>query len=614
MSSKSLKKLHDDTHMADLAAEKCAQAHHEGRFFTLEHPARSLAQYLRSWQRLLGLDGVYIVYYQTCMFQGSRRKKNQMLICNHPVFKELGLTCSGSAICDRTGLKHLKWRPTTSGGKVVQFTTGDEREYPSGFCSAYAVCAEKLLGSEGTFLEVFSGPNAPLSRAICEQLGEELRGSRLQTERGLKVELQRLAQIMDIGDVIPSTPTPVATPSVCLTPETATNRLAMLEAGRQPSYGKREQLIPDGLESEREHLERALQLSHPFETQQVPKRDHAEVLEQYTASDKDMNLLRLRVLADWSRLSSSEEVKAKQREHEALACRNAIKLGRKPRTALMEALGQRYGIEDFSVPTLCLRGMPIVGSALESPFFDTYDVPASMTLTELLATAPVRRQATIRRVEFMAGKASHCQAQAICEKTMREVSQGSMGGPFSHEELVERHGNHYNVIPSFGLEQGVNERNEPKFRRIDDHSAGFTNLAAHRKQKIAMSMVDYLAVMIKGLYHKTRSKLVIGTEDMRGAYRQIPLVDSQTAISITAIYNPKLGKAQLYEMYGQPFGAGHSVPNFYRVAEWASRTIGRGFRMMLDHFLMTITTWNVRAQARWACSAYSRLSNCWASS
>ena len=159
-----------------------------------------------------------------------------------------------------------------------------------------------------------------------------------------------------------------------------------------------------------------------------------------------------------------------------------------------------------------------------------------------------------------------------------------MGGPFSHEELVERHGNHYNVIPSFGLEQGVNERNEPKFRRIDDHSAGFTNLAAHRKQKIAMSMVDYLAVMIKGLYHKTRSKLVIGTEDMRGAYRQIPLVDSQTAISITAIYNPKLGKAQLYEMYGQPFGAGHSVPNFYRVAEWASRTIGRGFRMMLDHF------------------------------
>ena len=66
--------------------------------------------------------------------------------------------------------------------------------------------------------------------------------------------------------------------------------------------------------------------------------------------------------------------------------------------------------------------------------------------------------------------------------------------------------NHYNVIPSFGLEQGVSERNEPKFRRIDDHSAGFTNLAAHRKQKIAMSMVDYLAVMIKGLYHKDKVK------------------------------------------------------------------------------------------------------------
>eukprot|EP00435_Cladocopium_sp_Y103_P021695 s4096_g5.t1 len=250
----------------------------------------------------------------------------------------------------------------------------------------------------------------------------------------------------------------------------------------------------------------------------------------------------------------------------------------------MEVLGLRYGVEDVAVPRLCLTGMPIVGVALESPFFDSFDVPSAITLEELLSTAPSRRAGTIRRVEFMAEKSGLAQAEAIYAKTMKEVAAGSMGGPFTHEQLLDRHGPHYNVVPSFGLEQGVDDQNRAKFRRIDDHSAGHTNLAAHRKQKIEMAMVDYLVVMVKGLFGVTHESLLIGTEDMRGAYRQIPLVDSQTSTSITAIYNPSLRSAELYEMYGQPFGAGHSVPNFYRVAEWACRVILRAFRVLLDHF------------------------------
>ena len=105
--------------------------------------------------------------------------------------------CQGGKICDRTGLPHLKWKPATSGGKVVQFTTGDEREYPPGFCQAYAKCALKVLGESGTFVEVFSGPNAPLSRAVASELDEPLRGGKLQTERGIKQELQRISQIVE---------------------------------------------------------------------------------------------------------------------------------------------------------------------------------------------------------------------------------------------------------------------------------------------------------------------------------------------------------------------------------------------------------------------------------
>ena len=115
-------------------------------------------------------------------------------------------------------------------------------------------------------------------------------------------------------------------------------------------------------------------------------------------------------------------------------------------------------------------------------------------------------------------------------KTIKEVAQGTMGGPFSHEDLVLRHGRFYNVIPSFCLAQGVNDKGEPKFRRIDDHAAGHTNLAATRVQKIEMAMVDYFVVTTRALHDRFGSDLSVGTEDMQLAYRPAPLPDRPAVV------------------------------------------------------------------------------------
>ena len=85
--------------------------------------------------------------------------------------------------------------PTTCGGKVVQFSTRDEREYAGGFCRSYAEIASSILWPEDHFVEVFSGPNAPLSAAICNSRGERLPGCKLDTSKGIKNELQRLSQL-----------------------------------------------------------------------------------------------------------------------------------------------------------------------------------------------------------------------------------------------------------------------------------------------------------------------------------------------------------------------------------------------------------------------------------
>jgi hypothetical protein len=46
-----------------------------------------------------------------------------------------------------------------------------------------------------------------------------------------------------------------------------------------------------------------------------------------------------------------------------------------------------------------------------------------------------------------------------------------------------------------------------------------------------MAMVDYLAVLVKALGRLTSHPVRVGMEDMKNAYRQIPLPDGQVAIS-----------------------------------------------------------------------------------
>ena len=75
-------------------------------------------------------------------------------------------------------------------------------------------------------------------------------------------------------------------------------RLAAVESGRQPSYGKRTQLIPDGLNDPHLHFREALGLKHPFGGDSSLKSDHLEAIRWQGNSVTDNNLRRLKVLAE----------------------------------------------------------------------------------------------------------------------------------------------------------------------------------------------------------------------------------------------------------------------------------------------------------------------------
>ena len=74
----------------------------------------------------------------------------------------------------------------------------------------------------------------------------------------------------------------------------------------------------------------------------------------------------------------------------------------------------------------------------------------------------------------------------------------------------------FNVVPSFGLEQGTDES-------VDDHSACRNNGVSHRMQKVPMTMVDYIGALIKYFAKYTEDEIELTSEEMKGAYRQIAL-------------------------------------------------------------------------------------------
>ena len=260
------------------------------------------------------------------------------------------------------------------------------------------------------------------------------------------------------------------------------------------------------------------------------------------------------------------------------------KLGCKIQTLLMKKLQEDLEIEDGEVPDACLHGLGIVGRAQESPFFDPFHVPASISWGKYLATCQSRSQEMIDRVKFMGQKSEVELTTAIYTKTQKEIQSGTMGPPMTLEQVKEKYGDNFQVVPSFGLSQGTDSKGQPKYRRIDDHSACWNNQVATRAQKVPMAMIDYVAVMFRALANQGFTHLLSATEDMKGAYRQIPLLPSEVRYAITGVYSPESREVTLHEMYGQPFGAGHAVPNFCRVAEWLSRLIARKFHIMIDHF------------------------------
>ena len=172
---KDKEKVENGNFIASYALELVADIIGRRKYFLLENPANSLFWALPGLAEIRQAPGVYVVTFSNCMFEGGVRDKQTSLLTNAPgVGAALqDLLCTNKAICDRTGKEHATWRPVVVDGIPVAYPTADEAEYPPGLCRILANVVHELASvgdGDLVFMEVFSGPRAPLSFAVAERL------------------------------------------------------------------------------------------------------------------------------------------------------------------------------------------------------------------------------------------------------------------------------------------------------------------------------------------------------------------------------------------------------------------------------------------------------------
>ena len=248
--------------------------------------------------------------------------------------------------------------------------------------------------------------------------------------------------------------------------------------------------------------------------------------------------------------------------------------------------------------------MPIGGEALESPFFETYVEEPTLSISELLESRPKARKRILDLFGHIVDQTPAHVLEEVSRKILCEVETGTMGPGMTLSEATAKYGNFFNIVPSFGIEQGTTNDGKPKVRRIDDHAACDNNAAAARRQKITMASC-YTCLLMQKLvavvfdteaWPDPDGEPEGATDDFKAAYRQVPMTASQMMLCLTVVYHPALGKWLLHEMRGQPFGAARAVPNFYRFAEWVCRSLRRLFNLCMEHFFDDFFT----VEPRWS--------------
>ena len=229
---------------------------------------------------------------------------------------------------------------------------------------------------------------------------------------------------------------------------------------------------------------------------------------------------------------------------EELRSQASLKVAGQQFPARLALARHSFNWPDFDAPMLSAAGSALLGEMPRSDIYRAAEVQAKCSLEDLLDSAPEY----ISEVLTLPAPAS-AQADAIWAKTEIEIQAGLMSEPMTKVEVdgIWSEGK-WRPAVRFAIEQ-----RDHTWRVIHNGKTG--------KQNAATSAVERI--------HTTSSQACDRapvSDDMRKAFRQLPIQDNRLRFCIIAVWVPAARAWRFCQLWGMPFGFKGAVLDFNRIS------------------------------------------------
>jgi hypothetical protein len=600
-----------------LCAEICQCLTRRGVPWTLENPRNSLFWWIPEVESILQLRDVGDVFFQHCM-HGSERDKWTRLRC-YPTHQYVSLALT----CDKSH-PHKPWGAYGPG----QFATADEAEFPGLLCERIARIVLRLTSQNfQNFLHVapqmVSLPDHDLRTTTSSSTTVSVSDVRTCPGAPRAPQAQRIAAGIqprgNMHNIMPEYRTVVrlAVPENERTgAEALVGKCPSMWLGTKlPSGSRVLSVVESGVPGDRgaflevgvpysasEFTQLSLKLEHPFAALAVDDDVLRSIFSTLTSPASSTRTRRDQALAHWTR--RAEALQAQEAQLRASAHRDVRPAIESKRLMLFCEMLRAVNFPDPEKRVHAMAsGFPLAGNIDRTGLFPELARPASSCLPDLWRDA----RESQRLVLATLGPTSCAELDdAVTVATREEVEAGWLRGPFTSQELAQRHGL---WVPArrFGIKQG------PKVRVIDDYSEMGQNGCVGSSEKVDVGGVDVVAGLVRGVLgavdpnsRRVRVELSDGSVldgrlhpewstsaastlvgklwDLKSAYRQLARAPAHASIAIVATWNSQLKRTELYEQLVLPFGSTASVYGFNYVARALQLLLVREFGIICTHY------------------------------
>ena len=214
---------------------------------------------------------------------------------------------------------------------------------------------------------------------------------------------------------------------------------------------------------------------------------------------------------------------------------------------------------DRSLALLPIMGASVVGYIPSVGIYRHSDKTATVSMSECFEFADEWNRSILSRPHPTAE-----QSQAVWEASLAEQAEGTLSRWYTYGELNDLHGKgNWRAMVRFAVQQGQN------WRCIDNGRTGCHNDTVTCADRIHTTSVDVVMAMASYMFSQDsampKRRHVRGTRDMRKAYRQIPVADSQRGFQVIAVWHPQSEQYCFAHLHGLAFGLYASVAHFNRI-------------------------------------------------